>query len=292
MRAALAAEGAKVTLSRNNLYQPAGGAALGLSGLLGVPQIATCPLPGKVRVGLIDGPVDVTNPALSGVAVESHDALPKGAEPGSVNHATGLVSLIAGRDGAGVAHGASILSAIAFYRRQGSDLAQADAVLQGLNWLADSDAEVINLSLAGPHNDTLAYALSLVAARGTILVAATGNDGAGSVAFPASDPNVIAVTAVDGRKRLYRSANRGSDVDFAAPGVDLSLIENGKTVHRSGTSYAAAIVSAVVAREVARGAESRQAITDALRASAEDLGTPGRDSQFGWGLVRISDCQK
>jgi hypothetical protein len=254
-----------------------------------------CPLPYSVRVGLIDGPVDLAEPALAGTAILSHSVLADGEQPASTAHATGLVSLVAGQGGtdrpAGLAEGATVLSAVAFARDGGLDIARMDRVALALDWLSSMRAEVINLSIAGPENETLGFVLDLVAANGALLIAAAGNDGAGEVSFPASHAGVFGFTAVDAAKRLYRKANLGAGVDFAAPGVDLLVAEGGGTVHRSGTSYAAAVGTAVIAHLSASGKRSAAEVDAALRAGAEDLGQPGRDDRFGWGLIHADGCK-
>jgi subtilisin family serine protease len=125
-----------------------------------------------------------------------------------------------------------------------------------------------------------------------VLIAATGNDSAPTVSYPASDPNVIAITAVDIAGRRYRQANRGAEVDFAAPGVDLLVDDGTWPRHLSGTSYATAVGTAVAAHLLAGGAKNSAEVNAQLKASAEDLGPVGHDDSFGWGLMRTSGlCQ-
>jgi subtilisin family serine protease len=102
---------------------------------------------------------------------------------------------------------------------------------------------------------------------------------------------VIAVTALDAAKRLYGNASIGDEVEFAAPGVDVLVAEGEGTAYRTGTSYAAAVVSALVAHEIAAGRVADPArIRELLQTVAEDLGDSGRDALFGWGLPRLPDC--
>jgi hypothetical protein len=100
---------------------------------------------------------------------------------------------------------------------------------------------------------------------------------------------VLAVTAVDRFLRPYQKANRGIYINFAAPGVGIwtpGPYRKGK--FRSGTSFAAAYFTAMAARklqypEVRQG---HQHLRQIFRKQALDLGTPGKDSTYGWGLVR------
>ena len=181
------------------------------------------------------------------------------------------------------------MSVVAFARSEGRNLAHMDRIASALDWLAMQGVNIVNLSLSGPRNDTLAYVLGAFSERGMIMIAATGNEG-GEVAYPASDPNVLAISAVDARERPYARANMGADLDFVAPGVDILVDEGGRLAYRSGTSYAAAIATGLVAQLFASHDGSADELIARLRSDARDLGTPGRDRMFGWGLLRLNGC--
>jgi subtilisin family serine protease len=148
--------------------------------------------------------------------------------------------------------------------------------------LVELNVDVINLSLAGPPNDLLKEAIDRAADHGIPVVAAVGNDGPGAAAkYPAAYPSVVAVTATDENLAVYRSANRGDYVDFAAPTV------SGKGAGLHGTSFAAPVVSAAIA--VIKRSEPNLTPPEAealLEKNAIDLGDPGRDGVYGWGLLQ------
>ena len=294
LRARLARRGIDVALGRNATYVPAGPGRSYVHDLVGLPPTSKCRLRRPVRIGMIDGPVDSSTADAAGVGVRTHSVLDADQIPADSDHATALAMLIAaeGADGspAGISPGADIFAAAAFSQAGSRAEMRLDHMVKALDWLVSERVELINLSLAGPRNEVLARTLRTAAARGIVLVAAAGNNGRDDVAFPAAYPQVISVTAIDARKRLYRSANRGDEIDFAAPGVDVLVPGPGETAYRSGTSYAAAIVSGLVAREVAQGYTDRQSIVDRFAARAEDLGRPGHDSEFGWGLIHSGGC--
>ena len=154
----------------------------------------------------------------------------------------------------------------------------------------DRGARIVNVSVAGPDNAVLDAAGAAASARGAIFVAAAGNDGpAARPLYPAAYDWTIAVTAVDGRSEAYRRANRGPYIDLAAPGVGLPMSDrNGRTRLRSGTSFAAPFVTAALASYGHRLAAASDGDTlSALAGIARDLGQPGRDDVFGWGLPEI-----
>src|SRR5229473_8420068 len=105
--------------------------------------------------------------------------------------------------------------------------------------------------------------------------------------YPAADPNVIAVTAVDQNDRLFANANQGPHIAVAAPGVDiLEPAPNASYQVTTGTSVAAAHVSGIAALMIERNSSlDPDTIHEILTSSAKSLGPKGRDDQFGWGLV-------
>ena len=183
-----------------------------------------------------------------------------------------------------------MFSVVAFARNGGRDVARLENIAEALDWLISRKVSLVNMSLAGSPNDTLEEIIRIADARGLVMVAAAGNAGRDQVAYPASDPRVIAVTAVDAAKRLYRKANTGKQVDFAAPGVDLLVPRNRGSAYRTGTSYAAAVASGLIAQELARGRIDRRTLMNRLKSRAEDLGAAGHDSRFGWGLLKTPGC--
>ncbi len=155
-----------------------------------------------------------------------------------------------------------------------------DAVVRALAWLMKETVPVINVSLVGPPNALLQRAVEMAAARGHLVVAAVGNDGpAAPPLYPAAYPGVIAVTGVDRADKVLIEAGRGRFVDFAAPGADI-------------TSFAAPIVASRLALllELPDPVAAERAVGE-LVTSAVDLGSPGRDSVYGYGCVDCAAAQ-
>jgi subtilisin family serine protease len=154
--------------------------------------------------------------------------------------------------------------------------------------MAQSKVPVINLSLVGPSNATLAAIVRVLVARGFLLVAAVGNDGPSAPAlYPASYAGVVGVTAVDARRKVLLEAGRGPQVHFAAPGADmLAAAPGGTFAEVRGTSFAAPIVAGLLARDV-RTPDPLAAASalDALNAEAVRLGSPQPNPIYGYGLV-------
>ena len=144
------------------------------------------------------------------------------------------------------------------------------------------------MSFAGPYDPMLALALKKASEKGAILIAAVGNAGPKSPPlYPAADPHVIGVTAIDENDKLYKGSNIGAQVAVAAPGVDVMVpAPAGAYQLTTGTSVAAAHVSGVAALLLETHPQAdAQLILEVLTSSATRLGANKRDDKFGWGLV-------
>ena len=237
------------------------------------------------RVGLIDAGVDIAHPVF-------HDAVihPWGCADRILPsaHGTAVASLLVGRgtDFHGVLAGAELYAANVYCDAPTGGA--VDALAAAFSWLAQQRVAVINVSLVGPDNLALAQIVRALTARGYLLVAAVGNDGpAAPPLYPASYPRVIGVTGVDRHRRVLIEAARGNQVMFAAPGADMLAADiGGKYSAVRGTSFAAPIVAALLAQTVsAPDVGAGDAAIEALARQAIDLGPPGRDLTYGFGLV-------
>lgn len=254
------------------------------------PAMQPAPAELRVRVGLIDGGIDLRHPALRDADIRT-----SGCAAGTVpsKHGTAVASLLVGRARgfAGAAPGVA-LHAADVYCDQPTGGAAA-ALIEALAWMASEQVQVINISLVGPRNQMLERALRALTTRGHIIVAAVGNDGpAAPPLYPAAYDNVIGVTAVDLEQRVLPEAVRGRQVAFAAPGADMAVAESGsRSFSRArGTSFASPIVAGLLAlawsdAALAPDPAAAQRAIDTLVRGAIDLGAPGRDVTYGFGLV-------
>jgi hypothetical protein len=239
----------------------------------------------NVRIAVIDTAIDDSNPALAGVIAGQFDAMPD-VPIEKRDHGTSIDGLIAGVGALkGMAPGAALYHARAFEGGKST----MDVILSALDWAADQDVRIINMSFVGPRNDLLGLACRNARALGMVLVAAAGNNGPKApYGYPAAFEGVIAVTATDAKDGLMPQANRGAYVFISAPGVEMVAPSGAGSDVVTGTSFAAAIVSGAVANLI-HAAPGRTAddIEKALAATARDLGSKGRDNDFGFGLLDV-----
>lgn len=240
----------------------------------------------RILIAVIDSGIDPEHPELVGTVADAFDPV-GGNAPHA--HGTGVAgAIVAQARLTGVAPRARILAVRAFDPSGGTAEGTTFNILKGLEWAAEKGARVINMSFAGPRDPIMSRMLAAAHKKGIVLIAAAGNAGEKSAPlFPAADPNVIAVTATDAQDRLFAMSNRGNHIAVCAPGVDLLLPTPGGSYQVStGTSFAAAHVSGVVALVLERDPSlAPDSVRRVLLSTARDLGSPGRDRNFGAGLT-------
>jgi len=254
-----------------------------------------CPV--RTRVGVLDTAIDPRHPALQRSRVATHRVHPGQALPGDHEHGTAVAALLVGAAASGfpgLLPDAELVAADVFARdRKGRLFTDAASLAKGLDWVAAQKPAVVNLSIVGPDGRVLRAAIQRVQKLGIAVVAAVGNDGPASPAqYPAAYAGVIAVTAVDRQSRVYANANQGAYVRLSAPGVAIwTAGADGAGVFREGTSFAAPFATAAVALLKMRQPElPAEKVLGALKTLARDLGAPGLDPVYGWGLLQSQPC--
>ena len=247
-----------------------------------------------ITLAIVDTGIDSSHPALKGKITGQTDATGLGFTPDI--HGTLLAGIIGGEELnsagiTGVATGAEILAIKACHPLAAQNIAAqcwSRTLAKGLDYVIQNKAKVINLSLGGPADKLVERLIDAAVDRRIAVIAAVGNDGPqGRPSFPAALPKVVAVTAVDANEQLYPSATQGDFVQVAAPGVEIvSTGPGGKLMVSSGTSLAAAFVSGTAALLLQQQPQlSPSELQSLLERTAKDLGPPGKDPQFGSGLI-------
>ena len=221
----------------------------------------------------------------------------------------------------GLAYGARVMPVRVLDRAGTGD---SVAISAGIRYAARKGAKVINLSFEFDSSVTrgqipdILDALRFARRKGAVVVGASGNFSAHAVAYPARATHVLSVGATTEHLCQADYSNSGSSLDIAAPGGGLDagvpgdpncrpgVAPLGRDIYQVtytnrsvrafglpsgyvGTSMAAPHVSATAALVIASGVIGRKPtpsqLEARLKATARDLGTPGRDSRYGAGLV-------
>ena len=241
-------------------------------------------------LAMLDGPVNTGLAVFAGALLHYQSQVPppflaKG--DGTADHATSIAALLVGRgEVAGLVPGARLHALGVFGEDSVAGLhSRSDWLIAGLDQLAGlhPPPAVVNLSFGGSGSQLLQRILGQLGKRMTF-VAAAGNDGREGIRYPASDPAVLAVGAVDVRLQRLRMSNSGKQLDLVAPGEDIWSVDgSGQGYFATGTSFAAPFVAAALLLSPAAANE--------LNRLAQDLGPAGRDDLYGWGLLHLANCR-
>ncbi len=252
---------------------------------LRLPQAHTLASGANVTIAVIDSGIDDRHPELVNAIADNFDAL--GSKEGPHVHGTGIAGAIVSHARLmGSAPEARILGIRAFGTAPNGAESTTFVILKALDYAALHGAQIVNMSFAGPKDPLIERGIGAAAARGIVMVAASGNAGPKSPPlYPAANANVIAVSATDAQDKLFAASNRGGHIAIAAPGVDIFLpAPDEKYQITSGTSFSAAFISGLAALMLERNpALKPEEVRAILMKTARDLGSPGRDDQFGAG---------
>ncbi len=253
-----------------------------------------------VTIAIVDSGVDLGHPDLagklvSGIDIVNGDTIPQ--DDTNNSHGTHVAGIAAALTDnaigvAGVSWGARIMPVKVLNAFGGGSTSN---VALGIIWAADHNADVINLSLGCPAQAcpnppaALGAAIDYAYGKGVTLVAAAGNDGTNFVDYPARFPHVIAVAATDQSNNQWTSSNFGPEVDVSAPGVGIYSTYRGNIYgYLTGTSMSTSFVSGLAA--ILRGLpnySSPDQIAGIIDSTALDIGDPGKDDLYGFGLIQM-----
>ena len=239
-----------------------------------------------VKVAVLDTGVTAV-PGLPQSSITTIDLV--GQQGGDLRHGTAMASIIAGNstEVPGIAPSTQLLSIAVL---NGNGTGDSFTVAQGIMDAVDSGARVISMSLGSSGDSSvLADAVNYALAHDVAIVAAVGNEGTGSVDYPAKYPGVIGVTAVDANGQHAQFANFGPEVSIAAPGIGVNTPWNADTVlNISGTSPAVPFVSGALAAILSQNpGMTVQAAISLLMQYANDAGAPGPDPMYGTGILSL-----
>ncbi|MFE1444243.1 S8 family serine peptidase [Streptomyces sp. NPDC058739] len=240
--------------------------------LIGAPEAWAAGYDGKgVKVAVLDTGIDVDHPDLAGVIDGAQSFVPGEAVTDVNGHGTHVAGTIVGSgvasggDNKGVAPGADLYVGKVLGGTEGSG--QDSWVIAGMQWAAESGADIVNMSLGDSYptdgSDPMSQTVDALSARyGTLFVIAAGNAGPESISAPGAAASALTVAATDKRDRLASFSSTGPlahsggmKPDIAAPGVDITaarsqeMTDGGDGLYRtiSGTSMATPHVAGAAA---------------------------------------------
>lgn len=182
-----------------------------------------------------------------------------------------------------------------------------DLLLKGLEKAIELQCDVINMSL-GTSEETDAEKMTAIfqpmiekaTAKNIFLIAAVGNEHdkekeTDFLSYPAALDQVVGVGAVDQNNVVGDFSQRNSSVFVCAPGVNISTTTNlqSRYVYAGGTSFSCPFIAALAAAAKQADPDLTFAqFQEYLIASAQDLGSPGYDIVYGYGVVDFGEFMR
>jgi len=253
-----------------------------------------------IKVAILDTGIDWNHPDLADSYKGGHDFVNDDTDPMDDNgHGTHCAGIVAAEDNdAGVIGVAPKAYLYAVKVLDSSGSGYEDDVAAGIQWCIDNGIQIISMSL-GSDSDLPLVKEKCDAAynAGLLLVAAAGNDGwskfiRDTVDYPARYSSVIAVGATDSSDNravwgFFSASSTGPDLELMAPGDEINSTYWDDTYETlSGTSMACPMVAGTAALVWKAFPDyTNVEVRERLQSTAEDLGDPGRDDEFGYGLV-------
>ena len=263
-----------------------------------------------VKIGIIDSGINYTHLDLDGVYAGGHDFVQDDDNPMDVyGHGTHVAGTACAEDnGFGVVGVAPECALYSLRVLNDDGVGSWSATVAAIDWAVKNGTQVVNLSLGSSQDPgaTVKAAFDNAEAAGLIIVAAGGNSGnsagkGNNVIYPAKYASVIAVAATDSNDQRASWSSTGAEIELAAPGVAvLSTWNDADSPHDpqpicvdgvcyykygSGTSMASPHVAGVAALVIAAGVTDNDEVRAIMNSTAQDLGSSGRDPQYGYGLV-------
>jgi len=257
-----------------------------------------------IKVAVLDTGIDYNHPDLNdnykgGINLVDPAQADNPFDDSWNSHGTHVAGIIAAElDGSGVVGVAPAASLYAIKALDGGGLGYLSDVIAGIEWAIDNDMDIVNLSLGlKNHSEALAEACAKAYEAGVLLVAAAGNTGTfegGEVRYPALYPSVIAVGATTSDDAVYFKSAAGPDIEMVAPGTGIYSNKAYEDYgYLTGTSQAAPHVAGVAALILSAGLDDlngdsvidNQDLRLQLQNAAFDLGDPGKDDIYGFGLI-------
>ncbi len=248
---------------------------------------------GHADINQIAG-IDATGNSTGGNPLnmcDNHGTAVAGCVSAIINNATG---------GTGIAPGVKIVStkfAIETVPCDGTGNVQSTWVINALDVAESMGVRVTNTSWSIGPGSSVSAKFAATRANGMIHFAAAGNSSSNIAVFPASDPMVNSISALARTGNLASFSNFGPTIAFTAPGESIWTTDRtgpaGYTAtdeaEVSGTSFASPYSAGVAAMVLSvDSSKTPDEVEQIMQATAMDLGDPGWDEFFGFGLVKAA----
>jgi subtilisin family serine protease len=245
----------------------------------------------SVVVAVIDTGVYGTHPDLASNLAPGWNFVKSNSDTSDLlGHGTAVAGVIAAASNNGIG-----VAGVSWHSRimplvvvDENDLAAYSDIAEAIQYAADRGIRVINISIGGPlPSSTLQSAVDYAWNKDALIFASAMNNGTSDPSYPAACNHVMAVSATDNNDHLASFSSYGNWIAISAPGTSiLTTVNGGGYAYWFGTSFSSPIMAGVAALSLAvNPALTNVELVTILEKSADDIGSPGFDTSFGWGRV-------
>ena len=243
----------------------------------------------SIIVGILDTGIDKDHPDLTGKVIDESD-IDQDYYKDILGHGTEVAGIIAAKTNnnqgiAGISWNTKVLP---LKITDDPGQAKVSTVVSALDEAYNRGVKVVQISLStNQYSTTLQKAIKQAQDRGILIVSSAGNSGINELRFPAAYSDVIAVGSVSQSKELESYSTIGDFVGLVAPGTGiLTTSKNQAYANVSGTSFSTPQVAGAASLVWSINPNlSSDEVREILFQSAEDLGDPGKDEKYGYGLL-------
>jgi len=248
-----------------------------------------------VRVGILDTGIDTDHPDLNYDSSCSYSFVDGETLEDGYGHGTHTAGTVAALDNDTGVVGVAPEATLCIYKvLNNSGSGSYSDVIAALEQAVDDGVQVTNNSYgsSGDPGITVKAAFDNAYAAGVLNIGSAGNNGnaegtGDNCGFPARWNSVVATTATTQSDVRASFSSTCPEVELAAPGYSvLSTVPGGGYDYKSGTSMASPHAAGTAALVLAANPDwTNDEVRQQLQDTAEDLGDPGRDTFYGYGLV-------
>ncbi len=217
----------------------------------------------KIRVAVLDTAINISHPSISSRLLKSNGKVvgydfandDGNLEQGDTSHGTSVTGVIIANSNPAEHYNGGLCQneCVVIPIQVCNQYCSSWDVNEGIEFAVANGADVINMSFAGPGKSTATEQIiqKYYREKGTVFVAASGNNNSSSPYYPAALKHVVSVGSIDsleaGRSKF---SNYGNTVDVAAPGLNVKIIRPGtsKISSGSGTSFSSPYAAAIIAK--------------------------------------------
>lgn len=239
-----------------------------------------------VVIAGIDTGTDGAHPDLAGAILPGLKVAGKGGRTPEAGHGTAMAGVMVARGRPNSSGALGIASQANLLPIQLEGITP-ESVAAAIDLAVERNVDIICVPIAVGGRSELEDAVNRALAADIVVVAGVGNRPDVAVRDPAGYPGVVAAAGTDRNGEHAEVSVTGPEAVLAAPAVDIvSTKSGGGYEKRDGTSNSAAIIAGVAALVRAKFPQlSAREVIHRMTATAIDKGKPGRDEEYGYGIV-------